>query len=137
MADVAGAGPGGTVVAVGLLRRSIFRRVMPFSRVGAVLWAWRHRDQIAGWAGWMSRAVPRIAGGDTRDVVTEGRLRGALTTDHRIGERDQIRAEVVDGVAVLSGVVSPEAHDAAVSLATTTSGVRRVRDELQETRGRR
>lgn len=121
---------------MGILRRS-FLRVMPFSRIGAVLWAWRHRHQIAGWAGWMRRAVPRIASGDTRDVITEGRLRGAFTADHRIGERDQVRAEVVDGVAVLSGVVSPEAHDAAVSVATTTNGVRRVRDELEETTGRR
>lgn len=110
---------------------------MPFSRLGAVLWAWRHRQQIAGWAGWMTRAVPRIAAGDTRDVVTEGRLQAALTTDRRLGENDQVRAEVVDGVAVLHGVVSPEAHDAAIDVATTSSGVRRVRDELQETRGRR
>jgi hypothetical protein len=121
---------------MGLLRRSL-RSVMPFSRLGAVLWAWRHRGQIAGWAGWMSGALPRVVAGDTRDVVTEGRLRAAFTTDRRIREGDQVRAEVVDGVAVLHGVVSPEAHDAAVSLATTTSGVRRVRDELEETRGRR
>lgn len=110
---------------------------MPFSRVGALLWAWRHREQITGWAGWMTRAVPRIVAGDTRDVVTEGRLHGAFATDRRIRESDHVRAEVVDGVAVLHGVVSPEAHDAAVSLATTTNGVRRVRDELQEARGRR
>ncbi len=110
---------------------------MPFSRIGAGLWAWRHRQQIAGWAGWMTRAVPRIAAGDTRDVVTEGRLRAAFSTDRRIRDGDEVRAEVVDGVAVLHGVVSPEAHDAALNLATTTSGVRRVRDELQETGGRR
>ncbi|MBW3645340.1 MAG: BON domain-containing protein, partial [Actinobacteria bacterium] len=121
---------------MGLLRRS-FRHVMPFSRLGAVLWAWRHRQQIAGWAGWMTRAVPRIAAGDTRDVVTEGRLQAALSTDRRLRDSDQVRAEVVDGVAVLHGVVSPEAHDAAINLATTSNGVRRVRDELQETKGRR
>ena len=121
---------------MGLLRRS-FRHALPFSRLGAVLWAWRHRQQIAGWAGWMTKAVPRIAAGDTRDVVAEGRLKAALTTDRRLGDSDQVRAEVVDGVAVLHGVVSPEAHDAAIDVATTSSGVRRVRDELQETRGRR
>lgn len=121
--------------AVGLLRSS-FRRALPFSRVGAALWAWRHRDEIAGWAGWVARSAPRLVAGDTRDVVAEGRLRARLTGDPRTREALDLRVEVVDGVAVLNGEVGAEAHDAAVGIATNANGVQRVRDNLRERGGR-
>ena len=120
---------------MGLLRSS-FRRVLPFSRVGAALWAWQHRDQIAGWTGWVVRSAPRLIGGDTKDVVAEGRLRARLTSDPRTRDAGGLRVEVTDGIAVLQGAVAPEAHDAAVDIATNSSGVRRVSDELVD-RGRR
>ena len=43
-----------------------------------------------------------------------------------------VHVEVVDGVALLRGMVPAEAHDAALVIATNTTGVRRVRDELTE-----
>lgn len=121
---------------MGLLR-STFRRALPFSRVGAALWAWQHRDQIAGWAGWAARSAPRLIAGDTKDVVTEGRLRARLSTDSRTRDVDGLQVEVADGVAVLQGAVEASAHDAAVSIAADASGVRRVRDELRDKDNRR
>ena len=132
---------GGHTGEVGILRSS-FRRALPFSRVGAALWAWQHRDQITGWAGWVSRSAPRLVAGDTRDVVAEGRLRARLAGDARTraaldgGGREGLRVEVRDGVAVLGGRLAPEAHDLVVEVATGTGGVTRVRDEIDSS-GRR
>ncbi|MGI8758137.1 MAG: BON domain-containing protein [Acidimicrobiales bacterium] len=105
--------------------------------MGAALWAWQHRDQIAGWAGWVARSAPRLIGGDTKDVVAEGRLRARLTADPRTRDVGGLRVEVAGGVAVLRGTVRPEAHDAAVDIATNSSGVRRVSDELRDSGRRR
>ena len=44
----------------------------PLNRATVALWAWRHRDEIAGWAGYAARAMPRLVGGDTADVLAEG-----------------------------------------------------------------
>jgi hypothetical protein len=127
---------------VGILR-STFRRALPFSRVGAALWAWQHRDQITGWAGWVTRSAPRLVAGDTRDVVAEGRLRARLAGDARTraaldgGGREGLQVEVRDGVAVLGGRLAPEAHDLVVEVATGTGGVSRVRDEITDSKGRR
>lgn len=113
------------------------------SRAGAALWVWQHRDQIVGWAGWASRSAPRLVAGDGRDVVAEGRLRIRLATDaetrvalDRAG-RDRLRVEVRDGVAVLGGRLAPEAHDRVLEVATGSSGIRRVRDEIDSVEGRR
>jgi osmotically-inducible protein OsmY len=69
-------------------------------------------------------------------VIAEARLRARLTNDHRTRGAGGLRVDVSDGVATLSGVVTPEMHDAALEIATDTRGVRRVRDTLRE-RGRR
>lgn len=100
------------------------------------MWAWQHRDEITGWAGWVVRSAPRVVAGDTSDVVAEGRLWARLTADPRTRNLPGLRVEVIDGVAVLQGTVPADVRDAAVDIATTASGVQRVRDELQE-RGRR
>lgn len=100
------------------------------------MWAWRHRQEIAGWTAWATRSAPRVVAGDTRDVVTEGRLRARLTGDGRTRGVQSLQVRVVDGVAVLEGQVGSDVHDAAVSIAAGTGGVRRVRDELQEPRSR-
>jgi osmotically-inducible protein OsmY len=107
------------------------------SRVGAAMWAWRHRSEIGGWAGYVARSAPRVVAGDTTDVVVEGRLRARLTADRRTRNVDGLHVAVEDGVAVLTGMVPPEAHDAAVAIATNTTGVTRVRDELTEPSRRR
>ena len=121
---------------MGILRTAV-RGALPMSRVGAAMWAWRHRSEIGGWAGYVARSAPRVVAGDTTDVVVEGRLRARLTADRRTRNVDGLHVTVEDGVAVLRGMLPPEAHDAAVAIATNTSGVRRVRDELSEPARRR
>ena len=121
---------------MGLLRTAV-RGALPMSRVGAALWAWRHRNEIGGWAGYVARAAPRVIAGDTTDVVVEGRLRARFTGDARTRNVDGLHVTVQDGVAVLTGMVPPEVHDAAVAIATNTNGVLRVRDELTEPSRRR
>jgi len=121
---------------MGLLRTAV-RGALPVSRVGAAMWAWRHRNEIGGWAGYVARAAPRVIAGDTTDVVVEGRLRARFTGDARTRNVDGLHVTVQDGVAVLTGMVPPEVHDAAVAIATNTNGVLRVRDELTEPSRRR
>lgn len=122
---------------MGILR-STFRRTLPFSRAGAALWAWQHRKEITGWAGWAVGSAPRLLAGDTRDVVTEGRLRARLSGDARTraaldgASSDGLQIEVREGVAVLRGRLAPQAHDLVVDVATGTSGVQRVRDEITD-----
>jgi hypothetical protein len=113
---------------VGILR-TVTRTALPVSRVGAAMWAWRHRHEIGGWGGYVARSASRIATGDTADVLLEGRLRARLTGDRRTRNVDGLQVEVSDGVAVLHGMVSTEARDAALAIATNTPGVHRVRDE--------
>jgi osmotically-inducible protein OsmY len=119
------------------LVRGLVRNALPVSRVGVTVWAWRHRSEIGGWLGYAARSAPRMAGGRTDDVLTEGRLRGRLTADKRTRNVDGLRVGVEGGVATLRGMVPPEAHDAAVAIATNTSGIQRVRDELTEPSRRR
>lgn len=121
---------------MGFLRTAV-RGALPMSRVGAAMWAWRHRSEIGGWAGYVARSAPRVVAGDTADVLVEGRLRARLTADRRTRDVDGLRVAVVDGVAVLTGTVPPDAHDAAVAIAANTTGVVRVRDELAEPTRRR
>ncbi|CAN5759852.1 hypothetical protein BH20ACT1_BH20ACT1_09490 [soil metagenome] len=123
---------------MGILR-STFRRTLPFSRVGAALWAWQHRSEITGWAGWAARSAPRLVAGDTRDVVTEGRVRARLAGDARTRaalDGGGLEFEVREGVAALRGQLAPDAHDLVVEVASATSGVQRVRDEITDARSR-
>jgi len=106
------------------------------SRGAVALWAWRNRTELMDWAGFATRSVPRLQGEERGDVITEARLRARLTNDHRTRAAVGLRVDVSDGVATLSGVVTPDVHDAALEVATDTRGVRRVRDTLRE-RGRR
>jgi hypothetical protein len=120
---------------MGLVRR-VVKDAIPLSRVGVALWGWRHRHEIGGWVGYAARSAPRLVA--ERDaVLAEGRLRARLTADKRTRNVDGLRVEVVDGVATLRGLVPPEAHDAAVAIATNTTGITRVRDELREPARRR
>ena len=114
---------------MGIVRTAV-KGAFPLSRVGMALWAWRHRSEIGGWAGYVARSAPRVAAGDTTDVLAEGRLRARLTADKRTRNVDGLRVEVTAGTAVLRGMVSDEVRDAVVAIATNTSGVMRVRDEL-------
>ena len=117
--------------------RGLVRNALPVSRVGVTLWAWRHRNEIGNWLGYAARSAPRVATGDHGAVLAEGRLRARLTADKRTRNVDGLKVEVLNGVATLRGMVAPEAHEAAVAIATNTSGITRVRDELVEPARRR
>lgn len=115
----------------------LVKTALPVSRVGVALWAWRNRDEVLRWAGFVGTAVPRLVEGDAGDVLTEARLRARLTADARTRGADGLRVSVRDGVATLSGVVDAAVHDVALDVATATTGVRRVRDELTHSRARK
>lgn len=122
---------------MGLFRTAV-KGAFPVGRVGVALWAWRHRSEIGGWAGYVVRSTPRLVDGDTADVLAEGRLRARLTADPRTRDLHGLHITVDDGVAVLSGTVPDEARDAIVASADKTTGITRVRDELSKPRrGRR
>jgi osmotically-inducible protein OsmY len=115
----------------------VARKLLPFSRVGMAMWAWRNRNEIGSWAVFASRAVPQVAGGERDDVMAEARLRAKLTRDpltRNLG--GAVSVSVDDGVATLQGRVRPEVADRVVALAERTTGVHRLRDEL-EIEGRR
>lgn len=112
--------------------RKIVKTAVPLSRVGVAMWAWRNRDELLRWAGFAAGAVPRLAEGSASDVLAEARLRARLTADSRTRAAEGLRLSVLDGVATLSGVVDPAIHDVALDMATSTTGITRVRDELQD-----
>ena len=109
----------------------LVKGVMPFSRIGAAMFVWRNRDEVMKWAGFVVNGVPKLVEGNHADVLAEGRLRARLTADSRTRGADGLRVSVRDGVATLSGVVDPKVHDVALDLASSTSGITRVRDDLQ------
>ena len=114
----------------------VLRRIVPYAfpagRIGVALWAWRNRQEIAGWVRYAADALPRLIGGEHPDVLTEGRLRVRLSSDPMTRNADGLRVTVEDGVATLSGLVPVPVHDAALAIATNTSGVDRVKDELED-----
>jgi hypothetical protein len=110
--------------------RRLIRDVVPISRVGMALWAWHNRDEIVAWAGFLTVAAPKLVDGKATDVLAEARLRARLTLDGRTRNADGLRIAVDDGVATISGAVTPAVHDAALELATASSGINRVRDDV-------
>ena len=121
--------------------RRLLRRLLPVavpvSRAGVALWAWNHRNELADWAGFATRSVPRLQGDERGDVITEARLRARLTNDPRTRGVSGLQVAVAGGVATLWGTVPIEVHDAALDIATATRGVHRVRDRLEDTGRRR
>jgi hypothetical protein len=111
--------------------RKLVRSAVPLSRMGVALWAWRNRDEVLRWAGFVGGAVPKLVDGNASDVLAEARLRARLTADARTRGIAGLRLVVADGVATVAGVVDPAVHDVARSRTTSTSGIRKVRDELQ------
>lgn len=117
----------------------IVRRLLPMSRAGMALWAWRHRDQLADTALFVARAAPRAMQGHGRarsDALAEARLRARLLG--RSVTRDAgLSVEVRDGVARISGSVSEAARVAAVDAAEATAGIDDVMDLTEVPRKRR
>lgn len=109
----------------------LVKGVLPISRVGAAMFVWRNRDEVFKWAGFVGTAVPMLVDGNGADVLAEARLRARLTADGRTRGADGLRVSVREGVATLSGVVEPKVHDVALDIASSTTGITRVRDDLQ------
>jgi osmotically-inducible protein OsmY len=117
----------------------MLRRLLPFSRLGIALWAWRNRDKVADWSQFAVRSAGTLVReGSIDDARAELRLRTSLATDGRT-RNASLYVSVVDGVARLEGRSSGPARDAAVELARSTNGVTRVHEnvEVPPARGRR
>jgi hypothetical protein len=110
----------------------MLRRLLPLSRLGLAMWAWRNRGAIADWSQFAVRSAGSLVRtGSTADASAELRLRTALTTDGRT-RRSSWAVSVVDGVARINGrASSPGARDAAVELARATKGVERVHEAVE------
>ncbi len=110
--------------------RRLVKSLMPVTRTGALLWAWSNRDRLAEWGSFGVRAVQDVADGNgTDDSRAELRLRTALARNPRTRNID-VGVAVKNGVAVLTGRLTPEAHAAVQDVAVGTKGIARVDDQI-------
>ena len=109
--------------------------MLPASNVGLAWLAWRHREPILDSGRFLVGAVGRLRSGGQGDVLAEARLRTRLLADPRVRDAP-VRVRVDQGVARLSGTATPHVHAAVTAAAEATSGVRRVRDDI-DVAGRR
>lgn len=116
---------------------SAARLASPFNRAAVAMWVWHHRGEIADWAGFAAASGPRLLAGDTGDVLAEGRLRARLTANSRTRTASGLSVSVKDGVAHLRGELDEEVADAAREIATSTSGITRVKDDMTTRKKRR
>lgn len=108
------------------------RRFIPISTPALALWGWRNRRELSSWASFGRAAFGRVLQGNLEDVVTEARLRAALTVDARTRGARGLSVEVRQGEAILSGRVPAELRAAAADAARRTRGIRDVRDLTEE-----
>ncbi len=114
----------------------LLRRILPFSRITLVLWAWRNRASVLDWATFALRAVQSAtSGAGLDDAKTEFRLRANLARDRRT-RRALVDVTVEGGVASLAGRASPEVHAVVQDIAVATSGVIRLDDRITHSTGR-
>ena len=110
-----------------------FVRMLPVTRVTAVLWAWRNRRELGRWAGFAWRAL--TPGGESReDVIAEARLRAALARDERTRGVPTLAVRVAEGTAFLDGRMSSPLHDLVASIAEGTKGVAAIECRIQDRR---
>lgn len=114
----------------------LLRRFLPFTRITMLLWAWRNRASVLEWATFGLRAAQAAAGGKgMTDAKTEFRLRANLAREPRT-RTALIDVAVENGVAKLSGRVSPEVHALVQDIAVGTRGVQRLDDRITHRAGR-
>jgi osmotically-inducible protein OsmY len=114
----------------------LLRKLLPFSRVTILLWAWRNRASVLDWLTFALRTVQSASSGaGLADAKAEFRLRANLARDRRT-RGALVDVAVEDGVAHLTGRVSPEVHAVVQDLAVGTPGVVRIDDHLTHTAGR-
>jgi hypothetical protein len=100
-------------------------RLIPVTRATAALWAWRNRREVGRWLGFAWRALPPSES-DREDLLTETRLRTALSKDERTRGLPTLSVRVDAGSALLDGRLAPELHDLVFSIAEATKGVRAI-----------
>lgn len=116
---------------------ALARRLLPLSRIGMATWAWKNRTELGKWGRFAARSTTRLAEGERTDVTTEARLRLGLARDKHTRNAGDLHVQVVSGIATLSGRVPQDVQQAALRVAERTSGVRRVRNEMQRAGRRR
>src|SRR5688572_22014711 len=108
----------------------LLRNLLPTSRIGLALFAWRNRYKFLDWLGFGLRAVDAAArGAGTADARAELRLRGALARDPAT-RKLAIDVKVERGVATLTGQVTPEIHARVQDKAAAVPGITRIDDRL-------
>jgi osmotically-inducible protein OsmY len=113
-----------------------FRKLLPFSRVTLLLWAWRNRASVLDWLTFVLRTVQSAAAGQGfDDAKAEFRLRAHLARDPRT-RTALVEVRVDKGVAHLTGRVTPEVHGVIQDMAVATPGVTRLNDRLTHSLGK-
>ena len=114
----------------------LLRRFLPFTRITMLLWAWRNRASVLEWLTFGLRAAQAAAAGKgMEDAKTEFRLRANLAREPRT-RTALVDVAVENGVAKLSGRVSPEVHALVQDIAVGTRGVQRLDDKISHRVGR-
>jgi hypothetical protein len=114
----------------------LLRKLLPFTRVTMLLWAWRNRASVLEWATFGLRAAQAAADGQgLGDAKAEFRLRAHLARDHRT-RGALVDVAVEKGVAHLSGRLTPEVHAVVQDIAVATPGVTRLDDRITHSLGR-
>ncbi|HVM07679.1 MAG TPA: BON domain-containing protein [Acidimicrobiales bacterium] len=110
--------------------RRLLRNLLPTSKIGLALWGWRNRYKVLDWATFGLRAAGDVAGGKgADDAKAELRLRAALARDPMTrGLAIEVRVE--NGVATLTGRVTPEIHARIQDKAVAVPGITRINDRL-------
>ncbi|MDQ3106862.1 MAG: BON domain-containing protein [Actinomycetota bacterium] len=114
----------------------LLRKLLPFSRITLVLWAWRNRASVLDWATFALRSMQSAtSGAGLDDAKTEFRLRANLARDRRT-RGALVDVTVEGGVAHLAGRVGPEVHAVVQDITVATPGVIRLDDRITHTLGR-
>jgi osmotically-inducible protein OsmY len=114
----------------------LFRKFLPFSEATILLWAWRNRATVLEWVTFGLRAAGAVSSGKgLDDAKAEFRLRGHLARDPRT-RTAILDVAVEDGVAHLTGRVSPEVHAVVQDIAVGTRGIARIDDRITHSLGR-
>src|SRR5688572_29690698 len=114
----------------------LLRKLLPFSRVTILLWAWRNRASVTEWLAFALRTLQSAtSGAGMSDAKAEFRLRANLARDRRT-RGALVDVAVEKGVARLMGRVSPEVHAVVQDIAVGTPGVVCIDDRISHSLGK-
>ena len=117
--------------------RRLLRNLLPTSRIGLALFAWRNRYKVLDWLGFGLRTADGVVNGKgTSDARAEFRLRAALARDP-MTRTLAIDTKVEKGVLTLTGQVTPEIHARIQDKAAAVPGITRINDRLVNVSSRR